>query len=158
ERAYCEEAGLEAAPRYEVLGLPAQAFERVACRLPPRAGLAGAERFSCETPAGATATPHARSLLDICQQGVLPDRYALAPGSQMIQFVTEDVTEKLKFYARNRAGPHVLLPAYDAGGEWDPLEARSSAEGLENDGRVKLTTLEELFEHVAKLLEAGEWV
>lgn len=158
ERAYCAEAGLSVESRYEVLGLPAQPFERVATRMPPRPNLAGAEHLACDTPRGATATPYAWSLLEFCQQGMLPYLFALDPGSQLIQFVTEDVTEKLKSFTRNQAGPHVLLPDFDAGSDWDPVEARSTTEGLENDGRVKVTTLDELFEHVKGMLEGERWV
>jgi len=156
ERAYCEEAGLEAASRYDLLGLPAAPFERVACRMPPRAGLAGAERLACEVPAGATATPYAWSLLEFCQKGMLPYLFALDPGSQMIQFVTEDVTERLKRYASGQQGPHVYLPPGEVT-DWDPAAARGTLEGLEGDGRVKLTTLDELLDHVADMLLGEHW-
>ena len=157
EAAFCREAGLDAASRYELLGLPAQPFERVACRLPPRAGLAGAEHLGCATPAGAVATPYAWSLLEFCRQGMLPYLFALDPGSQMVQFVTEDVTERLKHYAAGQHGPHVLLPAGESAADWDGEAARATVPGLESDGRVKVTTLDELADHVADMLLGGHW-
>ena len=157
ERAYCAEAGLESTSRYEVLGLPAKPFERVACRMPPRPGLAGAERFAPETPAGATATAYAWSLLEFCQKGKLPYLFALDPGSQMIQFVTEDVTEQLKRATSGQSGPHVLLPPGGAAEEWDPLAARGTLAGLESDGRVRVETLDDLVEHVADMLNGEHW-
>ena len=157
ERAFCREAGLEASSRYELLGLPAGPFERVACRVPPRPGLAGAERLAGEVPAGATATPYAWSLLEFCQKGMLPYLFALDPGSQMIQFVTEDVTERLKRYAAGQEGPHVYLPPGEAAGDWDPLAARGTVEGLEADGRVRVETLDELAQYVSDMLLGEHW-
>lgn len=157
EKAYCEEAGLALASRYDLLGLPAGPFERVACRLPPRPGLAGAERLACQAPAGATATPYAWSLLEFCRQGMLPYLFALDPGSQMVQFLTEEVAERLKRLTAGQEGPHVFLPPGDAGGEWDGEAARGTVEGLEADGRVRIETLDELADHVGELLRAGHW-
>lgn len=156
ERAYCQEAGLDAASRYQLLGLPAGPFERVSCRVPPRPGLAGADRLAGEVPAGATATPYAWSILEFCQKGMLPYLFALDPGSQMIQFVTEEVAEQLKRSTAGQEGPHVYLPPSETG-DRDPAAARGTLEGLEADGRVKVTTLDELVEFVADMLLGQFW-
>jgi uncharacterized protein len=127
--------------RYELLGLPEAPFELVDNRLPAEPG--GHALHAIAPSASTTVTPYAFTIREFCERGLLPMMFALDPGSQTLQFLVDDVTEKLRKFETEADKPHVIAPQ---------VGPRLSKE--------RITTLEELgaFFEDALIDEASEWL
>ena len=152
------------ATRYEICGLPAQAFDSVGFHAPALEG----ENLIANAPTGTDASPYLWSLKDFCEQRMLPFVLTERDAMTNLGFLVSHLEEKLAQLVRGQTGLHIEADTEDADFSLEENAIFTSGTKINPDeglgfeslgapgGGIRLTTFDDLVTYIQyKLLGKG---